>query len=721
MLARGNRFPLLLIGVAALLLVATSAMSIYGSAVTQESIRAASHSNQVIHALRAVGVSLGRLEGELRGYSVSANPVFASRYEAAVIGVREQVQALYELLDHDAVHRDRLRSFEVLLEERFEADREVMISVMANEGGAGESINAGVAFGEALRNHLDQMLESQMALQVSRDRKMQDSIAQTIATVVIANALAIVAVLIAFFITLRAQKAWRREQEAAMDAAQAIEASRQKSQFLASMSHEIRTPMNAIFGFTQLLEQKVQGAEERQYIRAITTSGRTLLALINDILDLSKIEADRLELVQEPVGLYELVDGAVAVFAQMAADKQISLQADMAADLPATLELDPNRIRQVLFNLIGNAVKFTDEGGVLVRVSGQRSGRRRFDVRFEVLDTGVGIPPDRVNSIFDPFVQVEGGDGETRDGTGLGLSIAKRLAELMGGEITVSSRAGEGTSFVVTLPNCKIERRRSPREQTEIRNFDELPAAKVLVVDDVDWNRELIQAHLEDSHHETLFATDGEDALRQARTQHPDLILMDIRMPRMDGREALQHLRADPGTKDIKVVAVTASSLSSEESTLRRDFDGYLRKPFTQAELFEAIAQQLCAAEAPDEDDEEAAVEDVERDQAIKLDGETEAQLRELLENRWPRLRGSMRMREAAAFGAAVALCGENISSKQLAAYGNRMTEAAQRFDITTAQSLIEQFPAQVSRFVKDQEGVESSVTTLSTDTIQDQ
>ena len=704
MQTRTSKFPYLLIALAALILLATSVLSVMGSVSMRSSIRWVSHTNEVILALRGLGVSLGKLEGELRGYSVSANPVFAERYEVAVIAVRQHLDSLRAMVDDSEDQLARLRSFEVTLEERLNADREVMLAIMTHEGGAGEAINIGVAFGEALRSHLDQMLSVEMELLEQREQQMQDSLTQTLITVIIANALAIAAVIIAFVMSYRAQRAWLRQRETAMVASQAVEASRQKSQFLASMSHEIRTPMNAIFGFTQLLEQKLQGAEERQYIRAISTSGRTLLALINDILDLSKIEADRLELVPEPVDLHELVDGAVAVFAQMAADKGITLQAEIAADLPGTLRLDPNRSRQVLFNLIGNAVKYTDQGGVLVRVSGERSGKRRLDLKIEVLDTGVGIDEQRLSEIFEPFVQVEGGDGEVREGTGLGLSIARRLVELMEGRLSASSELGAGSAFVVELPNCPVERRRKPRLSESLRDLGELPASRVLVVDDVEWNRELLQAHFEDTHHQVLTACDGEQALQMAAAELPDLILMDIRMPRMDGREALRRLRQDPRTRAIRVIAVTASSLTSDEQDLRSQFDGYLRKPFTHSELFAALQAQLApVAVAADADELEAGVEQ-EHAEALALDEANRQTLQKLLAQRWPRLRNSLRMREAAAFGAELARCGQKVQSASLQAYGQRLTEAAQRFDVTTVQSLVEQVPGQLQALLGAQD-----------------
>lgn len=701
MQTRTSKFPYLLIALAALILLATSLLSVYGSMSMRSSIRWVSQTNEVILGLRGLGVSLGKLEGELRGYSVSANPVFAERYEVAVISVRQNLESLREMLASSEDQMARLRSFEVTLNERLEADREVMLAIMTHEGGAGRAINIGVAFGEALRSHLDQMLGVEMALLKRRERQMQDSLTQTITTVVIANALAIAAVIIAFVMSYRAQRAWLRQRETAMVAAQAVEASRQKSQFLASMSHEIRTPMNAIFGFTQLLEQKVQGAEERQYIRAISTSGRTLLALINDILDLSKIEADRLQLVLEPVDLHELVDGAVAVFAQMAADKGISLQAEIAPELPGTLRLDPNRSRQVLFNLIGNAVKYTDQGGVLVRVSGERSGKRRLDLQIEVLDTGVGMDAARLEEIFEPFVQVEGGDGAVREGTGLGLSIARRLVELMGGKLSASSELGAGSAFVVALPDCPVERRRKPRLDESLRSFDELPASRILVVDDVEWNRELLQAHFEGTQHEVLVACDGQQAVEMAIAQQPQLILMDIRMPRMDGREAMRLLRQDPRTGTIRIVAVTASSLTSDERDLRREFDGYLRKPFTHSELFQVLQAQLSpvGADAAPKD----AAPDIEQEHAdaLALDEAQRRTLDTLLNQRWPRLRASLRMREAAAFGAELARSGQTVQSASLQAYGQRLSEAAQRFDVTTVQSLVEQAPAQLKALLR--------------------
>ncbi|MBK9291774.1 MAG: response regulator [Bacteroidetes bacterium] len=377
---------------------------------------------------------------------------------------------------------------------------------------------------------------------------------------------------------------------------EAEEANKAKSEFLATMSHEIRTPMNAILGFSEILSNSINSPKEKQYIDAILTSGRTLLALINDILDLSKIESGQMHIIEEPVDLLRLTDEIVQLFQPKVAEKNIYLHIEKPAEFPKALLTDEVRIRQVLFNIIGNAVKFTLEGGVMISLNATRTNEGSFyDVEIKVRDTGIGIPPEKLEHIFQSFYQVESDVTRKFGGTGLGLAISQKLMQLLGGKISVKSEQGRGSTFTVELKGL---------EETE---FAELAAdqhdwseenvefdhALVLLVDDVDYNRELVKKYLENYHIDLLQAVNGKQGVEICHQYKPQLVLMDLRMPEMNGYEATEALKKDPATAHIPVIAFTASSMKHDEDKIRELFDGYVRKPVTRNEIVRVLKKFL--------------------------------------------------------------------------------------------------------------------------------
>ena len=295
----------------------------------------------------------------------------------------------------------------------------------------------------------------------------------------------------------------------------------EKTLFLANMSHEIRTPMNAILGFSELLQGDLREPRHRQYLQSIRSSADSLLLLINDILDMSKIESGVLQLHPEPTDLRELCDFLHTLFAEPAAKKGLKLECQAAADLPHALLLDRIRLRQILINLVGNAVKFTDKGGVEVRVGWEKQATRsQVTLVIEVQDTGVGIPQDRLDAIFKPFVQAGAHREKEKQGTGLGLAIVKRLTEIMGGTVTVASVPEQGSAFHLRFPNVPISTRLPASEKSAATgevNFNELRPATLLVVDDKETNCQLIAGMLAGSHHRLVFGSSGEEAVAKAR------------------------------------------------------------------------------------------------------------------------------------------------------------------------------------------------------------
>ena len=382
---------------------------------------------------------------------------------------------------------------------------------------------------------------------------------------------------------------------------QAEAANRAKSMFLAVMSHELRTPLNAILGLSEMLREGVMGGvdpEQRDALATIEESGRHLLAVITDILDLSKIEADRMDLELAPVNLEDLCQAALRFVREPAARNGIALTFAMRGGAE-TLCTDQLRLKQILVNLLGNAVKFTPEGGAIsLEVEGDEA---RHEVRFIVHDTGIGISPDDLDRLFHPFVQVDSSLTRRYEGTGLGLALVFRLCELLGGSVTVASEVGQGSRFTVTLPWQEETGDAGSSPPPSVTAA--LPAAPlhlpgeplVLLVEDSRASREMLREYLQKLACRVVTATTGIEAVAQVRDRHPDLVLMDIQLPVMDGLTAIRTVRAlPPPVNGVPVIALTALAMPGDlERCLQAGADAYLGKPFRLQELTEKIAEVL--------------------------------------------------------------------------------------------------------------------------------
>ena len=375
---------------------------------------------------------------------------------------------------------------------------------------------------------------------------------------------------------------------------QAEQASRAKSRFLANMSHEIRTPMNAIIGFTEILGNQVTDEKHQYYLKAIESSGKTLLTLINDILDLSKVEAGKLELQYAPFNPGDLIEDITQMFSRKVDKKGIDLTVDIAPDLPGAILLDESRLRQVLINLTGNAVKFTEEGFVRITVTTQAVNSDTLDLIITIADSGIGIQSDQLERIFDTFTQQSGQSNAKYGGTGLGLAISKKLVRMMNGDVLVSSKLGEGSVFRVILKEVQVadQDRILPNFSCEMDSVRFGPAT-ILVVDDIESNRELMRSILESYGFRLLMAENGREGVDLARKQMPDLILMDIKMPDMDGYEATRLLRDDKRTQQIPIITVTASAMKEDAALISQLMDAYLLKPVNRYTLIKKLMEFL--------------------------------------------------------------------------------------------------------------------------------
>ncbi|MBN2694203.1 response regulator [bacterium] len=373
-------------------------------------------------------------------------------------------------------------------------------------------------------------------------------------------------------------------------------ANQSKSIFLANMSHEIRTPLNAIQGFSQLLESLITDEKQRYYIDSIKSSGKTLLTLLNDILDLSKIESKKLEIHWEAVNIIELLLDIKNTFSLHAVKKGLSLSITIQKGLPSVLLLDETRVRQILGNLLSNAIKFTEKGFVHIEVQFEIFQDNTLDLIIKVNDSGIGIPSSQLERIFKPFEQYENQINRKYEGSGLGLSICNQLVSLMNGSISVNSKINEGSSFTILLNKIKITQKElkqtSFNENKEIQFQDSI----ILLVEDLDLNRKLIREFL-DSYKNliVLEAYNGEEALFMLeKYENIDLVLMDLKMPIMDGFEALKHIRLNEKTKDLPVIALSAYALKTDLDKIKKaGFNEFMSKPVDKNGLLKLICNYI--------------------------------------------------------------------------------------------------------------------------------
>ena len=399
---------------------------------------------------------------------------------------------------------------------------------------------------------------------------------------------------IVLFSDLTERKRMEEELRQAMEHAEA--ASRAKSEFLAVMSHEIRTPMNAILGMAELLTESERDAERRGYLEVQSRAGSALLELIDDILDLSRLEAGRIEVQNEPFVLRDLLGSVCDFLGARAKEKGIHLRGDVSESIPAGWFGDVRRMRQILVNLAGNAVKFTQRGGVDLEVTVDSRGVEEapWRLRFCVIDSGIGIPREYQETIFDTFTQVDSSSTRAHGGSGLGLSITRRLVTLLGGELWMESTPGEGSRFCFTVPLREFEGD-AAKPVTEASGDHPVAPMRILLAEDSEDNALLIRSYLKASPHTVETVIDGEEAVEAFEAGAFDLILMDIQMPVMDGYAATQTIRdleRAQGRPRVPILALTAYAMKEdEERSLASGCDGHITKPIKKAGLLEAIAR----------------------------------------------------------------------------------------------------------------------------------
>ena len=691
-----------LLALAFVVILITSFVSVRSINELRDSLGWISHTVTVKDRLADLQREMGMMEGEGLRYMIAGDRQHLDSLRRHLDTIGKSIDGLRTLTADNPAHQSSLEAlsddYQVLMERAEgsirirEADRargDDASAIRRLRDGKGEDLV------DRMRARIDEMAAQEERLLDTRQGERDTLVKQTNATLLIANGLALFAGLIGFFALRRAQREAEHTLRIELRAAQARRDSEEKSAFLASMSHEIRTPMNAIFGFAQLLSDQVREPLQREWVASIRKSGQMLLTLINDVLDLSKIEAGKLQLNPQGTDIAELADEIVTLFEPMAEAKRLVLRSEIDEAGLEPVAIDAQRLRQILMNLISNAVKYTERGEIVVSVSMRPSPLGEgHDLALSVRDTGTGIDPEAQAQIFEPFFQAESPDGRIRQGTGLGLSITKRLVDLMHGTICVASRVGGGSTFHVAIPALLPAVPVVPASAAdgqEMADFNRLPPLRILIVDDVEWNIEVAKGYLRGSHHSLAFARDGEEALAVAKRFHPDAVMMDLRMPRMNGYRAFEAIRGDGALRPARVIAVTASSLVEDHGLRSIAFDGYIRKPYAPIELLNTLLSLFGEAEPA------AAPQPLAEAGAASV--AADAPSREAALAEWAVIRGAaldalrrrMRIREIGEFSRHLDVLAASIGDPALTEDARRLQLAVQRFDAHQMKRVLDQ------------------------------
>lgn len=478
-----------------------------------------------------------------------------------------------------------------------------------------------------------------------------------------------------------------------------------KNSFIANMSHEIRTPMNAIIGFTTLLENDITDEKQKNYLSAVLSSSKTLLRLIDDVLDLSKIEAGKMEFQYTNASLIDICNEIKNIFSQGIREKNIDFKLQIPENFPKHLVIDEIRIRQVLLNLVGNALKFTNSGYIKLSLKAFQQKDNLVTITIIVEDTGIGIREDQKNIIFEPFQQQKDQDNKY-GGTGLGLAITTRLIEMMGGEIHLETKEGIGSTFSIFLDDVTVvQDTDKKRKSGTINQKIFFENSTLLVVDDIKINRSLVKIFLQDFDLTILEAADGYEALEIIKKETIDLILMDMKMPKLDGYETTKILKKMENIKQIPIVALTASAMKEErEEVLKSGCDAYLKKPIERKKLLVELMRFLGyksknLEENVFQNEEERyktttnmalrKVSKISREEIKEFLSNYESELRE----KWKLIHKSSFVNEISSFAKEIIRLGKMHNINVFEDWGQKLLQEANNFDIAGFQKTLKKFP----------------------------
>jgi CheY-like chemotaxis protein len=474
--------------------------------------------------------------------------------------------------------------------------------------------------------------------------------------------------------------------------------------------------MNAILGFTEILSNLVHDEHQRECLSAIQTSGKSLLGLINDILDLTKVEIGKLDLEYVPVDVHMLFMEMKHIFTPKIKDKGIDFIIEMDNTLPDMLILDEIRMRQVLLNLVGNAVKFTEEGYVKLSVHNEfpDEDRSKLDLVFSVEDTGIGIPEDQIGLIFNAFEQQKGQVYTKYGGTGLGLAITEKLINMMKGEISVTSEVGKGSLFTVKLKNIHV----ASVSRTELINENPINVdtvvfkhASILIVDDVELNRNLVNQYLAPYDFIIYEAENGQEAFDCVKKNKPELVLMDMKMPVMDGFEATKRIKEDQDTRQIPVIALTAAAMKQTEEEIKKLCDGYLSKPISKVEMITEMMKFLDHTVMEEENlDERTAETEYGDEESIEiLSYKSIENLTEFVDKLeleiqpvWEGLKDSFVITDISEFTEKVKILSLKYDYSPFISWVNLLEKRIKTFDIEKIHETLGEFPELLGRMKRD-------------------
>jgi signal transduction histidine kinase/DNA-binding response OmpR family regulator len=554
------------------------------------------HELQVQSQLQKWETEIIFIESSIRGFVITEDSIHLQ-------GVTEDINNIQNEIDNinteigDTTSSELLQQLSILIQEKIQHSNEIMEAFFKKGKGAAEEVintNRGKIIRDSISNTVSLINLDRQAQLSNISASVNSSGLKAKSWGIVLALLACLASLVTFWYLInQGQRQQKLIRTLDTSERQLKEASKIKEQFVANISHEIRTPMNAILGFAGLLQKTTLDKNQHEYVKSIRSSAENLLTIINDILDLSRIESGMMHIENLPFSLRELLDSLATMMNVKAKNRGLYLHTEVEDSIPETLKGDAVRLTQILMNLISNALKFTHEGGVTIKLECDNINDKSIFVRFIISDTGIGISPEKQRTIFDRFQQAQAETTRRYGGTGLGLSIVKQLVEIQNGNISVVSEPGKGSVFTVVLPYqiAGKEEMASGIQAPVLLTGPRLQKIKLLVAEDNLMNQKLIQHLMEQWQIDFDIVSNGAEAIDviSQKANEYDMVLMDIQMPEMDGYTATEKIRYDLNSS-IPIIAMTAHALAGEkEKCLGAGMDDYISKPLNEEQLYKLI------------------------------------------------------------------------------------------------------------------------------------